>query len=215
MTDRYLIAVAMLLSPLTAPAAIAQTSEGVPMADSPSPPRPLLRAEPPESGFHATAMHRATIFVRNRAKSMKLYRDILGMRPYFDNYWDSPPINAIMGTKSETLRATVLEGSGSALYGKLGIYQLSTASVRRAGPPSRSRRAEVGDVAVVFVVDDVDRLAARINAGGYVVVAPSTVLRHNPNHKVQGREMLFRDPDGILVNLIQPPVVNGATAQPK
>lgn len=201
-----LTAALMMLATLPSTAAMAQTKEGVPMGDAPTTRAPDWRPELPAEGFHATAMHRATIFVRDRAKSMKLYRDILGMRVFFDNFWDSPPINAIMGTSGETLRGTVLEGSGSPLYGKLGIYQLSPASVRRAGAPSRSRKAQVGDIAVVFVVDDIDRLAGLIKAGGYVIISPPTILRRNPSYKVQGREMLFRDPDGILVNLIQPPV---------
>lgn len=185
-------------------AAVAQRQAGVPMGSAPATPR--QRTQPPEPGYHVTAIHRTSIFVRDREASLRLYRDILGMKVYFDNAWDNPGINAVMGTRNETLRATVLEGSGSPLYGKFGIYQLSPAAVAKAGPPERSTRVKAGDAAIVFAVDDIDALVAKIRAAGFPIISPPTTLANNPNYRVQAREMLFRDPDGILVNLVQPPV---------
>ena len=68
------------------------------------------RAEAPvPAGFKITPMNRATIFVRDQEASLKLYRDILGMRVWFNNFWDNDGINAIMNTKGLTLKAIALE----------------------------------------------------------------------------------------------------------
>ena len=171
---------------------------------------PIMRSgrpasEPPQPGSHVTAMHRATIFVRDQERSLELYRDLLGMRVFFDNYWDNDSINAIMATQGETLRAVALEGN-EGLYGKLGLYQLSVASVARAGPPDRSSVTHVGDFAVVFVTDQIDGLTARLREAGHPIVSEPSALWHSPDYEVQAREMLFRDPDGVLVNLVQPGV---------
>ncbi len=40
-----------------------------------------------QEGMNVAPLARATIFVRDIDESLKLYRDILGLRPMFDNYW--------------------------------------------------------------------------------------------------------------------------------
>lgn len=172
-------------------------------ANNPVMPPGRAPPEPPRPGCHVTAAHRTTIFVRDQERSLELYRDLLGMKIFFDNCWNNEGINAIMGTEGETLRAVVLEASDG-LYGKLGLYQLSAASVAEAGPPDLNRGTNVGDVAIVFVTDRIDDLAARVKAAGHPIVSEPAALWRNPDYEVQGREMLFRDPDGVLVNLVQP-----------
>jgi catechol 2,3-dioxygenase-like lactoylglutathione lyase family enzyme len=153
-----------------------------------------------------TPMNRATFFVRDQEESLKLYRDILGMRIYFHNFWDNDGINAVMNTTGESLRAIVLEGSSDNVFGKLGIYQLSAASVAKAPPPSRSITTDVGDSAIVFTVKDVMSLYETIKAAGYLIMSAPAALAQNPAYEVQGLEMQFRDPDGLIVNLCQPGV---------
>lgn len=174
------------------------------------PGRPLW--EPPQPGFRVTAMHRATIFVRDLEKSLKLYRDILGMTIFFDNSWNNDGINAIMATQGETLRAVVLEGS-EGFYGKLGIYQLSAESVVKALPPDQSATTKVGDFSVVFVTDQIDDIAMKLKAAGYPVLSEPSSFWHRSDYEIQAKEMLFRDPDGVLVNLVQPGLPKKQTLQ--
>ncbi len=58
-------------------------------------------------------------------------------------------------------------------------------------------------MAVVFHTTEIDRLTQEIMAAGYAIVSPPVVLRHREDMLVQGREMMFRDRDGVLVNLVQ------------
>lgn len=149
-------------------------------------------------------MARATIFVRDIEASLRLYRDILGLRPSFDNYWRGPAINRIMGTDGRELRAVVLM-AGQSTVGNLGIYQI----YREPGAPpaaAAGRDTRIGDVAVVFPTNDIWNLTKRIEAAGYPIVSPPVVLVERPNMRQQGVEMMFRDADGVLVNLVQPGV---------
>jgi catechol 2,3-dioxygenase-like lactoylglutathione lyase family enzyme len=156
-------------------------------------------------GFKISPMNRATIFVRDQEKSLKLYRDLLGLHVWFNNYWDNDGINAIMNTHGATLRAVALE-SGDSVFGKLGIYQLGPAEKAKAPSPEQGTVTKTGDFAIVFTTNDIDALTAKIKAAGYPIVSPPVVLKENPDNAVQGREMMFRDPDGVLVNLVQPGV---------
>jgi catechol 2,3-dioxygenase-like lactoylglutathione lyase family enzyme len=162
--------------------------------------RTPVKVEFPE-GFVVSPIARATIFVRDLEESLKLYRDILGLKPWFDNYWKGSSINDIMGTKGLELRATVLR-SGDAAVGNIGLYQLYK-QAGEAPVPSQRTDTRIGDVAVVFHTTEIDRLTEEIIAAGYAILSPPVVLMPRADMAVQGREMMFRDRDGVLVNLVQ------------
>jgi catechol 2,3-dioxygenase-like lactoylglutathione lyase family enzyme len=182
------------------------TNAGVAFPDGP--PMTSRKPTPPvEAGMKITPMNRATFFIRDQEKSLKLYRDILGMRVFFHNYWDNGGINEVMNTKGESLNAIVLEGSSEVGFGKLGLYQLGPESVAKAPKPSTSLTTDVGDSAIVFTTNEIDSLYAKIKAAGYVILSAPAALAQNPRYEIQGKEMQFRDPDGIIVNLVQPGVL--------
>lgn len=169
---------------------------------------PLLERVVPKSNptvfqdsMNVAPLARATIFVRDIDESLKLYRDILGLRPMFDNYWKGSGINAIMGTDGLELRATVLM-AGESVSGNLGIYQLHNDET--TPPPSQQTPdTRTGDFAIVFPTNDIHRLTAEITAAGYPIVSPPVPLIIREEYDVQPVEMMFRDPDGVLVNLVQ------------
>jgi catechol 2,3-dioxygenase-like lactoylglutathione lyase family enzyme len=155
-----------------------------------------------QSGHTLAPMARATIFVRDIETSLKLYRDILGLKPMFDNYWKGQGINKIMGTEGKELRATVLM-AGDSVVGNIGIYQLYKERGRRPRTPVQTADTRIGDVAVVFPTNDIWGLTKTIQTAGYVIVSPPVTLLERPNMKQQALEMMFRDADGVLVNLLQ------------
>lgn len=169
-------------------------------------------ARPPPAfppGQALAPMARATIFVRDIDVSLKLYRDILGLKPMFDNYWKGKGINKIMGTEGKELRATVLMAGDSGV-GNIGIYQLYKEGGRRPPKPARGTDTRIGDVAVVFPTNDIWVMTKKIQAAGYEMISPPVTLIERPNMKQQALEMMFRDADGILVNLVQSGVPNGS-----
>lgn len=159
-----------------------------------------------QPGQALAPMARATIFVRNIDESLKLYRDILGLKPMFDNYWKGKGINKIQGTDGVELRATVLM-AGESVVGNIGIYQLYK---EEGAPPPPSQRTDtrIGDVAVIFPTNDIWGLTKKIQAAGYTIISPPVALIERPDMKQQPLEMMFRDADGVLVNLVQAGIPN-------
>jgi catechol 2,3-dioxygenase-like lactoylglutathione lyase family enzyme len=160
-------------------------------------------ANPIPAGFKVAPLSRATIFVRDRTEALRLYRDILGLRVRVEREFGDERFNRIMGTQNLRARVSILQ-SGDTVYGNIGIFELVGEDRAGVPGPSREPAARTGDVAVVFFTNDMDGIAARVSAGGYTIVAPPMVLFPDPKFAVQPREMLFRDRDGVLVNLIQP-----------
>jgi catechol 2,3-dioxygenase-like lactoylglutathione lyase family enzyme len=128
---------------------------------------------PVPPGFKLSPLARATVFVRDVDESLELYRDILGLQ------------------------------SGDVVYGNVGLFQLSGGDTPAASAPSAATRVNPGDVALVFNTTNIDGIAAAVKAAGYPIIAMPMVLFPREDMEVQPLEMLFRDRDGTLVNLIQ------------
>ena len=58
-----------------------------------------LTSNPIPTGFRVAPLARATLFVRSQDESLKLYRDILGLRARVDREFDDERFNRIMGTR--------------------------------------------------------------------------------------------------------------------
>jgi catechol 2,3-dioxygenase-like lactoylglutathione lyase family enzyme len=178
---------ALLALSLAANLAVAQTPADTQVVDLV--PRSTIsqRVSPTfQEGQHLAPMARATIFVRDVDESLKLYRDILGLKPMFDSRWSGKGINAIQNTDNLVLRACVLM-AGESIQGNIGIYQLS-GEKRKAPPPLQTA--------------DTWGMYKKIKDAGYVIISPPVTLMQRPGYKVQPTEMMFRDRDGVLVNLL-------------
>jgi catechol 2,3-dioxygenase-like lactoylglutathione lyase family enzyme len=175
---------------------------------TPNVPGPLF-----QEGANLAPLARATIFVRDIEESLKLYRDILGLTPMFDNLWKGSGINAIMGTQGRELRATVLM-AGQSVQGNLGIYQLYNAT-ESVSEPIQSTDTRIGDFAIVFPTNDIWRLTDEITSSGYPIVSPPVSLIERDEYAVQPVEMMFRDRDGVLVNLVQAGVKKNTATAPE
>jgi catechol 2,3-dioxygenase-like lactoylglutathione lyase family enzyme len=162
----------------------------------------FLMAQDVPEGHSVSSMTRATIFVRDLDQSLKLYRDLLGLTTRVDTIVEGPRINEIMGTSDYGLKAVILQ-AGDSIIGNVGIYEIIGDDRSPLSPPSNRVDTVTGDFAVVFITDDIDGVTEKVIAAGYPLVSPPMVLFPNPEAEVQTREMMFRDHDGVLVNLIE------------
>lgn len=153
-------------------------------------------------GFLVSPMNRATIFVRDLDESLRLYRDLLGLEIRVEALTEGDRINEIMGTKGYALRAVILQ-SGDSVVGNIGIYEIIGDDRSTLSPPSDRVDTVTGDFAIVFATNDIDGITEQVRAAGYPLVSPPMVLYPRENAEVQTREMMFRDRDGVLVNLVE------------
>ena len=160
-----------------------------------------MTAEPefPE-GFILAPLMRSTHFVRDIEESLKLYRDILGLRPRVERTLEGDRLDAVLGTKGKPVKVSILQ-SGNLVYANVGLFQF----VEDNPPPRPPPRAyaQTGDAAVVFLTSDIFGIYEKVKAAGYTIVSPPLVLFPQEGSDTQSYEMLFFDHDGIGVNLIQ------------
>ena len=146
-------------------------------------------------------MIRAALMVSDLDRSRAFYKEILDMDEVFvegeiseGNVWE-----VLAVPQSTATRACVLKRPGQPEYGMVGLFELTNPQ------PEPVHRASVGmnrgEMCMVFYCDDLDVVTAKLEAGGHTIVSPAAPLR--VGGYVKQREIIFRDPDGALINLIE------------
>ncbi len=151
-------------------------------------------------GMRISPITRATVFVRDLDESLKLYQDILGLRPRVESTLSSERVNELLGTTGEAIKVVILNATGDDWTGDVGLLQY--VGETNQSPVVKPPRVETGDVALVFVTEDVLGIAEDVREAGYTIIAGPS----NPNGSTSpdaSYEFMFFDRDGIIVNLIQ------------
>jgi catechol 2,3-dioxygenase-like lactoylglutathione lyase family enzyme len=154
----------------------------------------------------------AAITVSNLDRSLRFYRDQLGLEFILRRVWAEDYVRQMVGVPDAVLdiallklpgeKGSPLDETGRLVPGK-GDAMLELIEYRQ--PRSQANASPVntpGNAHLCFLVDDMDALYARLSAEGVDFVSPPLTVAAGPN---QGRKAVYlRDPDGTLVQLMQP-----------
>lgn len=171
---------------------------------------PAAAAAPASPGVSAptervpTDIRRLTIIVRSIDASLRLYRDVLGLKINYDTVVTTSGVALPAGTPGAKARLVLLNGNDPWI-GWIGLMQWIDPPLADPGPPPT--RLGIGGHVLVTNTDDAVRrctLAARV-PGVRMTAEPrlQTYPGRNgaPDIRVMGCN--FFDPDGTLVELNQ------------
>ncbi len=145
-------------------------------------------------------MVRAAVIVEDLNRSVDFYENILGLQEvYFEGELNHPAGAELLAVPEGTnIRAKILKAPGPA-FGMIGLFELTNPE------PSHVKRNEktsnIGEMCQVYYCDNVDEVYEKLVQGGHTVVCAPTFLR--VGNRTGQREMVFRDPDGAMINLIE------------
>lgn len=182
-----LIALALLLAGCASPG-IAQTSPGV---------------EKPEERV-PTDVRRVTMIVRDMENSLKLYRDVVGLKINYDAVVETSGVALPAGVPGAKARLVLLNANDP-FIGWIGLMQWIDPPLE--GPATYPRRMTFGGHVIVMNTDDVEgRCAAAAKLPGVTMTAPPRMQEYpgrngGPPIKVKGCN--FFDPDGTLIEMNQ------------
>jgi len=143
------------------------------------------------------SLHHTGLTVRDLDASLRFYCDLLGMEVLFEAEREGGYFAAIVGYPDAHVRMAHLAFPGS--EHRLEIFQY----IR---PPSQGDPAEprhVGITHVCFAVHDIRPLYDRLLALGVEFTSPPVLVDQGVS--AGGYGVYLRDPDGIIVELFQPP----------
>ena len=147
-----------------------------------------------------SAMVRTALFVRDLDASTRFYRDLLGLKQeFFSGELTEGNAYRLLGVPEGTYtRAMILKVPGPA-FGMVGLFELTQPT-----PPEATRdlsQSNVGETCLVFYCSDLDPIVEKLDEGGHRILCRP--IRLQIGDQLKQREMSFRDPDGIMVNLIE------------
>jgi catechol 2,3-dioxygenase-like lactoylglutathione lyase family enzyme len=135
--------------------------------------------------------------VRDLDRSLAFYRDVLGMEVVFEQEKRGGYLAEIVGYRDAHVRMAHLRFQGGGHRVELFEYLHPTPQ----GDPGEPR--DVGITHVCLAVDDIDALFERVVAAGASPLSQPVLVDTGAN--AGGRGVYVRDPDGVLLELFQPP----------
>jgi len=156
----------------------------------------------------AGAVKRVTVWVRDIEAALRVYRDALGLQVIEDKALAGTGIARMVGLSQAALRMVHLAAPGTD-YGWVGLYAVTdTQPTALAELPTPDGFPRYGQATVVLTVQGMPEIVARLRAtpGVRFVTEPTEYHKTTPGDVTPPglyREVIFFDPDGIPVSLME------------
>lgn len=151
-----------------------------------------------------TDVRRVTLIVRDMETSLKLYRDVVGLKINYDTVVETSGVALPAGVPGAEARLVLLNGNDP-WVGWIGLMQWIDPPLADPGP--YPKRMGPGGHVIVMNTDDVDgRCAAALKVPGVVQTALprlQTYPGRNGGPEIRVRGCNFFDPDGTLIEMNQ------------
>jgi catechol 2,3-dioxygenase-like lactoylglutathione lyase family enzyme len=151
-----------------------------------------------------TDVRRVTIIVRDIENSLKLYRDVVGMKVNYDAVVTTSGIALPAGTPGAKARLVLLNANDP-FIGWIGLMQWTDPPLE--GPATYPKRMTFGGHVIVMNTDDVEgRCAAAAKVPNVTVTAPPRMQEYpgrNGGPVIRVKGCNFFDPDGTLIEMNQ------------
>jgi catechol 2,3-dioxygenase-like lactoylglutathione lyase family enzyme len=154
----------------------------------------------------AGPVKRVTLWVRDAEKSLRVYRDALGLGVLEDKQVAGAAIGRMVGLEEATLRIVHLGYPGST-HGWVGLYEIRDAKPRAvAALPRPDGFPRYGQATLVMTTDRMAEIVAKLRTLDVkFLTEPTEYVKTTPGDATPpGRysEAIFFDPDDIPVSLM-------------
>jgi catechol 2,3-dioxygenase-like lactoylglutathione lyase family enzyme len=150
------------------------------------------------SGVHHTGLH-----VRDLARSVAFYRDLLGLQLLAEREARADYVGEVVGYPGATIRMAWLRHPDGGPIVELLQY------VDPAGTPVDTATPNPGTAHLAFSVPNIQATVQRLRAAGVASFKSAAPVAITAGANRGGYAVYFTDPDGITLELLQPPI--GAT----
>jgi catechol 2,3-dioxygenase-like lactoylglutathione lyase family enzyme len=147
------------------------------------------------------ALHHTGYTVSDLDRSLRFYIDLLGCEVVATQEKQGGYLAAIVGYPDAHVRMAHLRAPDSAHVIELFQY------LAPAGATAPLEPVNVGTAHLCFVVPDLEAAYERLVAAGVEFFSPPVEVDTGIN--TGGRGVYLRDPDGIVLELFQPPIRDG------
>ncbi|HEY2139028.1 MAG TPA: VOC family protein [Chthoniobacterales bacterium] len=155
--------------------------------------------------FRILAADHTGITVSKLERSLVFWRDVLGFELSHRAHQTGELASEITGVEGAEILIAVLKAPGHKI--ELLEYRAPADRVR-----SDLRPCDIGSVHIALSVDDLDAVLQTIAASGWKPAGKPQTLTVGPN---AGKRVIYvRDPDGTIIEFMQPAGHGGSSAPP-
>ena len=152
------------------------------------------------------ALHHTGYTVSDLDRSVAFYRDVMGLELLAQQEKQGGYLAAIVGYPDAHVRMAHLRAPASG-----HVLELFEYIAPKGETPERIEPRDVGTAHLCFLVDDLDAVyRLLVEAGVDTFVSPPVLVDTGIN--TGGYGIYLRDPDGIVLEIFQPPNRGGAGA---
>jgi catechol 2,3-dioxygenase-like lactoylglutathione lyase family enzyme len=145
---------------------------------------------------------RTTLLVRDAGRSLRFYRDVLGMTVWYDDEIVLSGVTLPVGAPGDRTRLVIMRAEDPVI-GMLGLLQFTAPAL--PAPPAERTTLGIGDVVFVMQTDDVAAVHARLREwGARIQAAPHAFeVRGADGKPLRMTTLSFWDPDGYFFEINQ------------
>jgi catechol 2,3-dioxygenase-like lactoylglutathione lyase family enzyme len=140
--------------------------------------------------------HHTSFTVADLDRSLAFFQGLLGLDQVYTRQVTEEYFGSIVGLPGSTVRAALLRLPGGH---HVELFQYLSPT----GQPHRPRPCDPGSTHLSLLVDDLPGLSRDLVGKGAEFVSPPVPVTAGPNRG--GFGVYLRDPNGILIELFQPP----------
>jgi catechol 2,3-dioxygenase-like lactoylglutathione lyase family enzyme len=144
-----------------------------------------------------TGAHHTSFTVADLDRSVQFFRALPGVELVYQREIADAYFGRIVGHPACVVRAALLRLPGSVHHVELFEYR------EPAGTPVRSRPCDPGSCHLSLLTDDLPGLYQELRSKGVHFVSEPVEIEAGPNRGGYG--VYLRDPNGVLLELFQPP----------
>jgi len=147
-------------------------------------------------------LKRTTLVVRDAARSLAFYRDVLGMTVWYDDQILLGGVTLPVGARGDRTRLVIMRAQDPVI-GMLGLLQFT--EPRLPEPAAERTGLGIGDVVFVMQTDDVATVHRRLRDWGARVHAEPHAfeVRGADGSPLRMTSLSFWDPDGYFFEINQ------------
>ena len=145
-----------------------------------------------------TGVHHTGITVSNLDRSLAFYRDLLGIKVVAQQVGTAPYLSTITGFPGVQLKVAFLKAEENSEH----VLELLEYTSHPAGPQDTATNRP-GNCHLCFKVEGIWDLYERLRAQGVVFKSAPAVVTAGVNKG--GYSVYLLDPDGVTLELFQPP----------